>query len=90
MDEIPVALGGALTVALIVVLGVFVYPALLGRPGGRWIVAAATALLTALFVVFDRASGLSTRPAVAVAFAIALAPVITGVIVARLQRKTPG
>lgn len=86
MDEIPVSLGGALTVALIVVLGVFVYPPLLGRPGGQWIVATATALLTALFVVFDRASGLSTGPAVAVALAIALAPVITGAIVARLQR----
>jgi hypothetical protein len=84
MNEIPVELAGALTVALIVVLGVFVYPALLARPGGRLIVAVATALLAALFVVFDHASGLSPGAGVAVALAIALAPVITGAIVRRL------
>jgi hypothetical protein len=86
MPDVPVEVAGALTIALIVVLGVFVYPALLARRGGRMLVAIATALLAALAVVFDRASGLSREAAVAVAIAIALAPVITAAIVARLQR----
>lgn len=85
MTAVPVEVAGALTVMLVVVLGVFVYPALLARRGGRLLVALATALLTALLLVFDRDSGLSTGAALAVALAIASAPVITGAIVRRLQ-----
>ena len=85
MNSIPVAASGAVTVALIIVLGIFVYPALLRRPLGKGIVAIVTVVLTTLFYVFDRASGLSSNP-VASAIAIALAPLLAGTIVYQLQR----
>jgi hypothetical protein len=84
VDDVPVALSGAITVALIVVLGIFVYPALLGRPLGRAIVVVATALLALLAFAFDRASGLSGQPLVA-AVVIAALPLLVGAIVHRLQ-----
>ena len=63
MFGIPVAISGAVTIALIVVLGIFVYPLLLRRPGGRVLVTLATAFLVGLFTTFqaatDGASGLS-------------------------------
>ena len=83
-----VAASGAITVALIVVLGIFVYPALLRRPLGKAMVALSTVALTVLFFLFDRASGLSTSP-VASAIALALAPLLPGTIVYRLQRGKP-
>ncbi len=85
MSAIPVALSGAITVTLIVVLGIFVYPALLRLPLGKGIVAIATVALSVLFYLFDRGSGLSTNP-VAAAIAIALAPLLAGTIVYHLQR----
>lgn len=85
MTAIPVALSGAVTVVLIVVLGIFVYPALLRRPMGKGIVAIATVGLMAVFYVFDRGSGLSSNP-VSSAIAIALAPLLAGTIVHQLQR----
>jgi archaellum biogenesis protein FlaJ (TadC family) len=83
--DIPVAVSGAITIALIVVLGVFVFPALRRRAMGRWIVAVATLALMALFFLFDSASGLSSQPLVS-AIAIGLAPLLAGTIVYRLQR----
>lgn len=80
-----VAASGAITVAVIVVLGIFVYPALLRRPLGKAIIAIATVGLCVLFFLFDRASGLSTN-AVASAIAIALSPVLVGTIVHQLGR----
>lgn len=85
MTSIPVAASGAITVALIVVLGIFVFPALLRRTTGRWVVAIVTPALMALFFVFDRGSGLSNYPLVS-AIAIGLAPLLAGTIVYRLQR----
>lgn len=85
MNAIPVAASGAITVALIVVLGIFVYPALLRRRLGKGIVAIVTVALIVLFFVFDRGSGLSTNP-VASAIAIGLAPLLAGTIVYQLQR----
>ncbi|MGZ8272470.1 MAG: hypothetical protein ACXW2G_01675 [Burkholderiaceae bacterium] len=85
MTSFPVAASGAVTVALIVVLGIFVFPALLGRPRGRWAVAIVTMALVALFFVFDRGSGLSSYPMVS-AIAIGLAPLAAGAIVYWLQR----
>jgi uncharacterized membrane protein YccC len=82
---VPVAISGAITIALIVVLGVFVFPALLRRPTGRWAVAAVTLALMGLFFVFDSASGLSSYPLLS-AIAIGLAPLLAGTIVYRLQR----
>jgi hypothetical protein len=87
MTSIPVAASGAVTVALIVVLGVFVFPALLRRTPGRWAVAVVTLALTALFYVFDSGSGLSSHPLLS-AVAIGLAPLLAGTIVYRLQRGT--
>ncbi|HET9025402.1 MAG TPA: hypothetical protein VFN64_12575 [Burkholderiaceae bacterium] len=88
MGAIPVAVSGAMTVTLIVVLGIFVYPALLRRPLGKGIVAISTVVLTVLFFLFDRASGLSSNPVVS-AIAIALAPLLAGTIVYQLQRGRP-
>jgi hypothetical protein len=85
MLSIPVAAAGAITIALIVVLGIFVFPALLRRTMGRWAVAIATLALIALFFAFDRGSGLSSRPLLS-AIAIGLAPLLAGTIVYRLQR----
>ena len=84
MSAIPVALSGAITVALIVVLGIFVYPALLRRRTGKGIVAIVTAALMVVFYVFDRGSGLSSNP-VSSAIAIGLAPLLAGTIVHHLQ-----
>lgn len=85
MASIPVAASGAITVALIVVLGIFVFPALLRRPMGRWVVAIVTPALMALFFVFDSGSGLSSYPLLS-AIAIGLAPLLAGTIVYRLER----
>jgi hypothetical protein len=84
--NVPVAAGGAITIVLLVGLGIFVYPWLLAQRGGKWIVALATALLAALFYVFDACSGLSGGAAAAVAAGLALGPLAAGVIVWRLQR----
>lgn len=86
MGAIPVAVSGAITVALIVVLGIFVYPSLLRRRPGKALVAIATVILTVVFYLFDRGSGLSSNP-VASAVAIALAPLLAGTIVHQLQRS---
>ena len=78
-------LAGAITIALIVVLGIFVYPWLLAQRYGRWIVGLMTLLLGALFVVFQGAG--SSAGSIALAAAWAFGPVIAGVIVWRIQRK---
>ena len=85
MGAIPVAVSGAVTVALIVVLGIFVYPALLRRPLGKAIVGLATVLLAVLFFLFDRSSGLSDNPVIS-GVALSLAPLLAGTVVHRLQR----
>jgi hypothetical protein len=87
MPIVPPAVSGAVTIALIVILGVFVYPMLLARPRGKLSVAIATVLLAALFYVFEYGSGsVWSRSAVAIAFA--LAPLLAGTLVHRLQRGT--
>ena len=90
MSELPVQAGGAITIALIVALGIFVYPWMLALRYGAWMVAAMTLLLGALFVTFQVATSAngSNLYAVVLAAAWALGPVIAGVIVWRLQRKT--
>lgn len=86
--NVPVAAGGAITIALLVGLGIFVYPWLLTQRGGRWIVALVTVLLAALFYVFDAGSGLSGGAATAVAAGLSLGPLVAGVVVWRLQRRS--
>ncbi len=82
--SVPVA--GAITIALIVILGIFVYPWLLAQRYGRWIVGLMTLLLGALFVGFQGAGSSATWSARAAAWAFG--PVVAGVIVWRIQRKT--
>ena len=82
--SVPVA--GAITIALIVGLGIFVYPWLLAQRYGAWIVGLMTILLGALFVGFQ-GSG-SSAYSLAFAAGWALGPVIAGVIVYRIERKS--
>lgn len=89
MSESSIQVGGAITIALIVGLGIFVYPWLLAHRYGAWLVAVMTLLLGALFVTFQvgtSANG-SNLYSVVLAAAWALGPVIAGVIVWRLQRN---
>ena len=85
MNGIPTPVAGAITIALIVVLGIFVYPWLLTRRHGRWIVASITLLLALLFAIFQGTA--SSGYSAAMAAGWALGPVIAGVIVWRLGRK---
>lgn len=77
---------GAITIALIVGLGIFVYPWLLAQRYGVWIVGLTTILLGALFVGFQGSA--SSAYSLALAAGWALGPVIAGVIVFRIQRKS--
>ena len=85
MNGIALPVAGAITIALIVGLGIFVYPWLLTQRHGRWIVALISALLAALFVWFEGID--SSRYSLAMAAGWALGPVIAGVIVERISRK---
>lgn len=85
---VPTALGGALTIALIVVLGIFVYPWLL-KQRRYAAVAVATALLALLFAAFQAGSGEAGLLQVMIAAALAAVPLIAGLVVARLQSGAP-
>lgn len=85
MNEIPTPIAGAITIALIVGLGVFAYPWLLTRRHGVWIVGSITLLLAALFIAFQGSA--SSSDSMVLAAGWALGPVIAGVIVWRLGRK---
>lgn len=76
---------GAISIALIVGLGIFVYPWLLAQRHGVWIVALMTIVLGALFVVFQGTQ--SSTASLVLTASWALAPVIAGVVVRRIQRK---
>ncbi len=83
--EVPVAIAGAVTIAFIVILGVFVYPWLLAKRAGVLAVVAATIALTLLYFVFQNEGEPLTRFVFALLWA--LAPVVAGVIVSRLGSK---
>ena len=85
-NELSSQAAGAITIALIVGLGIFVYPWLLAQRYGAWIVGLTTILLGALFVGFQ--GGRSSAYSLALAAGWALGPVIAGVIVFRIQRKS--
>jgi hypothetical protein len=86
MNQFSIPVASAITIVLIVGLGIFVYPWLLAQRYGLWVVGLMTLVLGLLFVVFQgSASSTSSRM---VAGGLALAPVITGVIVRRIQRKS--
>lgn len=84
--ELSSQAAGAITIALIVCLGIFVYPWLLAQRYGPWVVGLTTLLLGALFVGFQ-GSG-SSAYSLLLAAGWALGPVIAGVIVFRIQRKS--
>lgn len=85
MNDVAAPVAGAVSIALIVGLGIFVYPWLLTQRFGTWIVALMTALLAALFIVFQGSdSGTVSRIGAA---AWSLGPVLAGVIVYRIQNK---
>jgi len=85
-NGLSVQVGGAITIALIVGLGIFVYPWLLAQRYGPWIVGLMTILLGALVISFQGSS--SSTYSLAFAAGWALGPVIAGVIVHRIQRKS--
>lgn len=85
MNGISTPVAGAITIALIVSLGVFIFPWLLAQRYGWWVVGVLTILLGAVFVVFQGSdSGALSR---IMAAGWALGPVIAGIIVWRIQRK---
>ncbi|MFN9805561.1 MAG: hypothetical protein ACK56N_03905 [Betaproteobacteria bacterium] len=87
MDAIPQGLAGAVTLAALVGLGIFVYPWLLKQRGGGAWVAGITAVLALLFYAFDAGTGTSATLSAVLALLWALAPVAVGVIVWRLGRR---
>lgn len=86
MIVVPLWLSGTVSVALIVVLGIFVFPWLLTRRGGGIAVSVATALLVALFVAFQRGSDAAAGTAALIGAGLAgCAPAIVAFVVRRLQ-----
>ena len=86
---IPTALSGPITIVLIVLLGVFVYPWLLGRRYGRTLIAISTLLLAALFMAFEAGTEAATVTRIVLAGLLGLAPAVASIIVVRLQRRAP-
>ena len=88
-NELPPQVAGAITIALFVGLGIFVYPWLLAQPYGRWVVALMTVFLGALFVTFQVgiSGSSSSLYSLVLAATWAFGPVVAGVIVWRIQRK---
>jgi hypothetical protein len=74
--DVPVKLGGSVTIVVLVVFGIFLYPWLLKHRGGALAVVALTAALTALFHRFDRSDA-----SFVLAFIWASLPALTGFLV---------
>jgi hypothetical protein len=85
-NGLSVQVAGAITIALIVGLGIFVYPWLLVQRYGAWVVGLMTILLGALFFVLQGSDSSTYSRALAAGWA--LGPVIAAVIVRRAQRKS--
>ena len=82
---ISLELAGALTVAALVGLGIFVYPWLLTKRGGAWIVALVTVALAVAYFFFD--DGRSSAPIAALLGLLwALLPVVAGIITRRANK----
>ena len=84
--ELSLQMTGAITIALIVVLGIFVYPWLLSQRYGPWVVALVTVLLAVVFALFQGAGSSAYSSILAAGWA--LGPVLAAVIVRRIERKT--
>jgi lipopolysaccharide export LptBFGC system permease protein LptF len=85
--DIPASVAGSLTIVLLVLLGIFLYPWLLRRRGGALVVGVSTIALAVLFYLFDRPSGVASSTSRVLAVVWALLPLISGLLVKYSQDK---
>jgi hypothetical protein len=86
--DFPNWFAGTVTIVALIGLGIFIYPWLLARKGGAGAIGAVTVLLSFLFYVFDRRNDVPIPVSALLALLWAVAPVVAGIIVHRLQRKS--
>jgi hypothetical protein len=86
--DFPNWFAGTVTIVALIGLGIFIYPWLLARRGGAGAFGAVTVLLSFLFYVFDRRNDVPIPVSALLALLWAVAPVVAGIIVHRLQRKS--
>lgn len=86
--DFPNWFAGTATIVALIGLGIFIYPWLLARKGGAGAIGAVTVLLSFLFYVFDRRNDVPIPVSALLALLWAVAPVVTGIIVHRLRRKS--
>lgn len=86
--DFPNWFAGTVTIVALIGLGIFIYPWLLARRGGAGAIGAVTVLLSFLFYVFDRRNDVPMPVSALLALLWAVAPVVAGIIVHRLQRKS--
>ncbi|MCA3213363.1 MAG: hypothetical protein ING52_12610 [Burkholderiales bacterium] len=86
--DFPNWFAGTVTIVALIGLGIFIYPWLLARRGGAGAIGAVTVLLSFLFYVFDRRNDVPIPVSALLALLWAVAPVVAGIIVHRLQRKS--
>ena len=89
MLDYPNWLAGTVTLGALIGLGIFLYPWLLSRKGGAAVVGVLTVALACLYYAFDRPDAAPPTASALLALLWAVAPVLAGVVVRRLQRK-PG
>lgn len=82
---ISLELAGAITVVALVGLGIFVYPWLLAKRGGAFVIALVTVALAVAYFYFDSGRS-STAVASLLGLLWALLPVVAGVITLRVNR----
>lgn len=82
---IPLELSGAITIVALVVLGIFVYPWLLEKRGGKVAVALITVALAGLYFFFDRG-----RSSWAVAAGLGVLWALAPLVAAWITRRTRG
>jgi hypothetical protein len=85
MIEFALGLAGSTTIVALVVLGILVYPWLLQKRYGPWVIAACTGLLALLFFYFDHSRGTPLVISAAFGTLWAVAPVIAALIARRLR-----
>ena len=86
--DFPNWFAGTVTIVALIGLGIFINPWLLARKGGAGAIGAVTVLLSFLFYVFDRRNDVPIPVSALLALLWAVAPVVAGIIVHRLQRKS--
>ncbi len=87
MLDLNAKIAGVVTIVLLVVLGIFIYPRLLKRPSGLAIVIAVTLLLALGYFLFDSGRGTAIWLAALLSLLLSGAPAIAGVVVHRLGNK---